>query len=154
VKLALHRSITFWSGLLVMGFIVWAWCDSAGRYSYAYCKYWKFDNGYCGAAISYSPTRRFDTQAGVLPLLVHRAEVLPLPLFIRGGGEILAQDPPGADDPDTTRREWIRSYMRVEGPETWTWFIPHWFLLLTFALLWTALLLWRARRRKRAAGLL
>ena len=31
----LHRSITFWSGLLVMVFIVWAWWDSRGNSTYA-----------------------------------------------------------------------------------------------------------------------
>jgi hypothetical protein len=34
VKLALHRSITFWSGLLVIGFVCWAWWYSLAHFSY------------------------------------------------------------------------------------------------------------------------
>ena len=33
MKLPLHRSIIFWSGILVMAFIVWAWRDSQRYFS-------------------------------------------------------------------------------------------------------------------------
>ena len=45
MKLALHRSLSFWSGLFVMGFICWAWHDSfqmgshaiLGRLGFSHC---------------------------------------------------------------------------------------------------------------------
>ena len=35
----------------------------------------------------------------------------------------------------------------------WTLFLPHWLLMLATALLWSALLLWRARRMRKRKGM-
>jgi hypothetical protein len=41
--------------------------------------------------------------------------------------------------------------MRHRPVKDWELFIPYWLILLAVAVPWLALLIWRARRRKRAA---
>ena len=91
----------------------------------------------------------------------------PPPLFERGAGRDLVAEfteyvdrQPENWSPNTNealrgmgaRRSSIDlgfGSMRYNKVGDWRLFIPHWLILLTVAALWLALLLWRARRRKR-----
>jgi hypothetical protein len=151
VKLALHRSITFWSGILVMGFIGWAWCTSYrygssagfGRYSVEQAvgginivRNWDSWGG-SGFRFYHDPLRpgRFDE------------ELLPSPFYLEGKGKSL---PPRFRRPVKVR-EWLECMGQSAG--SFGLFLPHWLLLLAVALPWSGLLLWRARRRGRAAAI-
>jgi hypothetical protein len=150
VKLALHRSITFWSGILVMGFICWAWRDSHPFESVARR----------GPALI-SNTKGFlcvGHLVGITGDDFHRSkaateyafELLPLPFSVWGGSVRGGTPAPAPEDrsTETFRAAAIRSWSNVTPYRVVC--IPHWFLLLAVAIPWFALLLWRARRRKPA----
>lgn len=128
VKPALHRSLTFWSGILAMAFIGWAWQDSmsyetsiggfiAGRAVGS----WSGEG-----EIALSRVDGVNSLRRTVVMDVHRnpkvgQRLLPSPRYLVEGA------PP-----------FIR---RV--------FFPYWLMLLAVALPWLGLLAWRARRRKR-----
>ena len=79
---------------------------------------------------------------------MNRPEAFPPPAFLRGE----------ARDSDATLRKqaeaWPTTYLGIVklnlSPTTvWGLFIPHWLIFLAVALPWTALLFWRARRRRK-----
>lgn len=122
MKLAPHRSITFWSGILVMGFICWVWWDSERHVTVFYSKHWHLDHSRSGVSIGHNKLDPYRTGA-------FRASLPEA----------------GYDDPRSRLRgEWYASgSKRVE--------LPHWLLLLAVALPWSTLQLWRGQRRKRLA---
>jgi hypothetical protein len=150
MSLALHRSLTFWSGLLVIGFVSWAWWDSltwmnsvspAGRLS-AYSGY----GGLC-AESNDIVVRTTEYGRGRLPRpeLVQAAGIFQSPFFVRGTGR-------GAStrtNSKTLREESYR-FSDVQSPKSWRFFIPFWLILLAVAAPWLGLLVWRARRRAAA----
>ena len=151
VKLALHRSLTFWSGLLVIGFVSWAWWDSltwmnsvsqAGRLS-AYTGY----GGLCAESNDFrSPTTEYGRAKLPRPELAHAAGIFQAPFFVRGTGR-------GAStrtNSKTLREESYR-FSDVQSVKSWRLFIPFWLILLAVAAPWLGLLLWRARRHAAAA---
>ena len=98
MKLALHRSLNFWSGLLVIGFVSWAWWDSltwmssvsqAGRLS-AY-------SGYGGLCIESNdiivPTTDYGRGRLPRPELAQAAGIFQAPLFVRGTACSASRDP-------------------------------------------------------------
>lgn len=133
MKLQLHRSLTFWSGLLVMAFICWAWADSA-RYTSGI--------GYTAENLRVNLINSGNGGSAVCLLFgrgVKGAEPWDsarLPVWEEGSifamPQILKSD---------------------DGLPSTQIFIPHWLLLLAVAVPWAALLLWRAWRRKRAIAL-
>jgi len=152
MKLALHRSITFWSGLLVIAFIGWAWWDSMRHSSWATNSQialtneagalWFSHHG-DGATIPTGSARyqlkRTDLNANWPPL-----KVLPPLCFVRGSYEPDLD----YDSVDSYLDLTVQSY-KVLPENWWVLMIPHWLILLTVAALWLTLLFWRARRRKR-----
>jgi hypothetical protein len=138
MKLNLHRSMTFWFGILVMGFIAWAWWDSGRYQSAAVCRKIEIENFDDGVRISHNTddyyqmvdSEGFDQWRYPAAILARKLKAgsLPRPHFERfddqGSFPFVAR-PPG----------------------DWDLFLPHWLLLLEAALLWGALLAWRARRR-------
>jgi hypothetical protein len=159
MKLDLHRSLSFWSGILVMAFICWAAWDST-----RYCSQGNIGRVIIssqGRAVSVTqmpPKAPFRSYWGQIPFadLTNNLEVpaFPRPMSLRGRGT------PGSQSEIDARRKsygpldywkWKRFIVELNPATHWFLVIPHWLLLLTVALPWTALLLWRARRRKRAA---
>ena len=183
VKLALHRSITFWSGILVIAFLCWACWDSTRAQIYAVYGGCEVRNRNCGVAIGSLEDYK------IQPARAGRRELDPLPASP-------ASDP---DDPfagpQFTKRPglritWPRYFRLMEGEDTdaayrrffgdeeyqrdddpanelgmlfldvimlgvpgdWQLYLPHWILLSAFVPLWLALLVWRARHRKRKVG--
>jgi hypothetical protein len=144
-----HRSITFWSGLLVMSFVCWAWSDSVFWNSALNDRSWYISSSRSGVSAYYTPPpasfgnfrqTRFKASPSNF-----RNPYLPSPSFARGAG--LPQGPIEiADDGSTVgppeRLAWETS--------EWTLFVPYWLILLAIATVWLALLFWRARRRKQA----
>jgi hypothetical protein len=143
----LHRSVTFWSGILVMGFICWAWRDSCETVSVVAYRELRSENAFSGVSITRERVMLVPAFWGRLPPTASFDQRLPRAFFIRGNNGMR---------PDTAllSEASLYGYHRItkyEGPpELWALFIPHWLLLLTVALPWSALLLWRARRWKRA----
>ena len=147
----LHRSITFWSGLLIIAFTCWAWRDSYRYSSFFTTGYWSWANNRGGVQLfhfgsstaQWNGARSYNATRHLQPHLFQRA------FFVRGKGEM--PDPrdfdPGYDSPSTY--EWARYHYRYYPPRMWDLFIPHWLVLTPIVITWLALLAWRARRRKR-----
>lgn len=53
-------------------------------------------------------------------------------------------------DPNTDNL--IRPFMAFSPPADWILLVPHWLILLAVALPWLGILLWRARRIRRASA--
>jgi len=157
----LHRSLTFWSGLLVIAALIWAWRDSmrygssawterAGRILIA--------NAYAGIQVIHegaplsSPYGAGRREFAGDPIVVLFG-ALPPPVLVRKGElthernrEFSARFTTAADRPVYSLREWFE-FISVGGMNL---LIPHWLILSVFTSLWLALLGWRARRRKKA----
>jgi hypothetical protein len=141
----LRRSVTFWSGIVVMAFICWAW-----RVSYEYGSFASYDRAMVEQARGYvSVARSWDT-AGISfdhsPLRPgqYDHELAPPPFYLEGQGKSL---PPPFTGPVTVRTALEWSYMK-KPTDCFGVFVPHWLILIAVALPWLALLFWRARRGK------
>jgi len=154
MKLALHRSVTFWSGLLVMGFLLWAWRDSYYRVGSMTYDTWAANSANGGMLVSYHGTDRFPRfnasygdspgmhpeWAWFQPLVVLRGKAGPPPDW--------AVTMPRMRDARNAYE--LHSLVNEYQPrDRWRVYIPHWLPLLGFALPWTALLAWRAKRRRK-----
>lgn len=142
----LRRSITFWSGILVMGFLLWANWDSRhyitfGGYYLAPDKLLKFtnDSGQLyfaldrGSGINKSSYAERDREEQNYTRDL--TSPLALPQFYSGPTYIY----------------WAPGEMKeIENVTRWQVLLSHSFLFLSCLLLWLGLLLWRARRIRRA----
>lgn len=153
LKLALHRSITFWSGLLVIASVCWGWFYSfrggpyllgwkagAGSIAGGILVHWHPDGGSWPFAIG-------STAAGLAHL--RDAPKLPAPFVIRGGITYAEAGLASPMNDFPTLKMYFQARAPFYEPSYRVWFVPHWCLLLAAGSLWAALLLWRARRRNR-----
>jgi len=148
VKQHLKRSVTFWSGMVVVIFLCWAWADSMfyGSTLRWNCFMAENENGgiQVNSAYSFSGFSAGRSAALALPKNSY-SPVVAAPLILRGKSE------PGPEyHPSSTYRGSLEMMMARRKPEAWLVFIPHWLLLLAVALPWSILLFWRARWRKQA----
>lgn len=161
----LYQSLTFWSGILVMGFICWAWWDSmrvisgvsraglVASNSAAFLAVGRMTNTVPSAV---PPAPGIEFQRESLGLL-HKSVVIsstPLPAFFTGGGatDALLWSPEDIIDPPP-QVTYVRAFeytMITQPHEDWLLVIPHWLILLAVAVPWSGLLLWRARRHRMA----
>jgi len=147
MKLALHRSLTFWSGILVMGFICWAWWDSE-RFSSA-CSRGRLllDNQHSSIFVGLS-TGAYSKRPWMTRETVpdYKREVFPAPFLMRGKNDTRPSMPP----PGVTKRDFALMVVAAMPADYRFALIPHWLFLLFATVPWSGLLLWRARRRKRS----
>jgi len=146
MKLALHRSVTFWSGLLVMGFILWSWGISYQWRSYV--NYRGFAaiqaEGYVSLGRTGWPTAR-DAGAKRVPRGQYTFQLVPPP-FIARGQESIVDPAPSGPRPYRDALLWAYSSSPLDA---WGVFLPHWVLLLAWCAAWLGLLVLRTRKRKR-----
>lgn len=130
----LHRSLSFWSGILVMSFLVWAWNDSTRHLT-------AMEGKLRGASILLTNHRQ-SMNAGFIDR--------PRP----SASWDFARLP--ATEGDTPERdlsfEVVELDPNIHGKSGTLAriAIPHWLLLLFVAVLWSGLLIWRARCIRRA----
>lgn len=155
MKIALHHSMTFWSGLLVLGFFGYAWRESTLWNSQFMTGPYEVRNHHSAVTMVYSGSAwNFDfdeTRASYREL-----DRLPAPFFVRAEGrtwtptradlEVWSEEVRDAP----TERERMQINLRYRRASDWALSIPHWLILLAFAVPWLALLLWRAQRRSKA----
>ncbi|MCW1916965.1 hypothetical protein OJ996_25475 [Luteolibacter sp. GHJ8] len=146
MRLALHRSIAFWSGILVMGFFGWAWWDS-----------YRHDSWYT--------TRHFSgsNAAGAVSLALYQVNMspwsgrrdiapsdLPRPAFTKL--EFISDEPDISGSVSSIPHSGERVRIMLSGARGGVYRIlnlPHWLILLVVAIPWFALLAWRVRRHRR-----
>lgn len=139
----LKRSLTFWSGILVMFFTVWAWVDSNMMES-------RVSRGRFAAFHNYGVIR-FQKTNHPGPTAAQRGPnpeswplFLPL-IFCRGG---TAPEGNVAHVEEASFEKQLRNYMSTEPSDTWIMVIPHWLIILAVTLPWSGMLLWRAKRSR------
>ena len=156
----LYRSLTFWSGILMMAFICWAWWDSTQCLSTFTWPGGRVVHRFSGASITWSSACATDEieasreePEGMSK--TWKAEPFPPPLLLTRSRTF---DP--FDDRYFelmgTAGVWPKNPMgmHLDGLKFGSTgdrfiFIPHWILLLGVALPWSGMLVWRARRMRR-----
>jgi len=151
MKPALHRSVIFWSGILVIAFTCWAWRDSQ-RFSLNVDNgIWCFSQDQSAVSIWRPDTimpRDLTVERGA-PDRAFRTEIFPAPLFMRGGDQRFSDEEWQRDrNSRPSVREDIIRVWRKSQPSALILYLPYWLLLCAFTVAWAALLLWRAKRRK------
>lgn len=147
MRLALHRSIAFWFGILVMGFIGWAWLDS-----------YQHDAWYTTRHLSGSNV------AGAVSVALYQVNMGPsagrraIPESDRDR-PVFAEFSVIGNEPQVTlpMNNWLNSSERLRlmlsgahGAVYRIFYLPHWLIFLAAALPWLGLMLWREKRMKRA----
>lgn len=146
--LPLHRSLVFWSGLLIFAFILWAWVESMKHHS-SWTRYrrpdaWQIANH--GSALSFKKARLVPFE-GTSVLVVRDGP----PRWAR-----VTEHPA-----DRHGKRWFPSAIQWKGADRYyepfdhrylMWARPssmaiaHWVVLLVYLPLWLGLSIWRARR--------
>jgi hypothetical protein len=152
MKLALHRSLIFWAGLLVIAFTCWAWWDSCSHSSMLSWKQCHASSEARGIIISRRPYGSGALETGrtfVAPTPYRRwpREFLPPPFLVHGR-DVLPVKPAISHSWQTVQQHRTDGH----GPGSWTFYLPYWLILLALPVPWSLALLWRARRLKRATG--
>jgi hypothetical protein len=147
MKPDLHRSFTFWSGLLVMGFVCWAWWDSYSMAAYATFRHYYAESVHSGVTVIQRNTNSGIVAHYSTPEVSHpERTTFPTPFVLPA----YDGDPPdrASVEVDLTLAKNTPSYHRALGHRfNWAILIPHWLILLAVAAVWLGLLFWRARRR-------
>jgi hypothetical protein len=164
-----YRWKSFWLGILVLGFLGWAWVDSLRYESWITVQHVNVSNG--GGALtlsnefSFFPTEAVEWGRNDLKELSEvEVSAFVVPLFYFGGEP---PNPEPSDVPDywayslvtsdnvestvsMPYREFIAR--RFQPPTDWGIFIPLWLVLLVFMILWSAWLLfhWKREQKKLA----
>jgi hypothetical protein len=144
----LHRSITFWSGLLVMGFVCWAWRDSSSHDTSFSCR-----GGYVTSANEYLAVVQVPQDVDAVAEFKRYEfdcegyESFASPFFIRGGGR---RDADLIPSDARTWKEEVAPAWQSEPVNEWALYLPYWLILLTVAAVWLLLLFMRARRRNKS----
>ncbi|WP_035606281.1 hypothetical protein [Haloferula sp. BvORR071] len=139
MKAALHRSVTFWAGLLVMGFVCWGWYRSssflnAGGNSFVY-----LGNIGSGIFVSHDEKKSPDWHWVDEPITGGMPLRIALPSFAMQTNDMERPFVLGSRD----------EVMASTWPGAWVAFLPHWLILLAVATVWLLLLSIRARRRRK-----
>lgn len=140
----LYRSITFWSGILMMAFICWASSFSRGKYSYLNAP--PFAMNSTNGIVFLMNFGASDWTAGHVDRGSLDGGRFPPLVFLRGEGKPRQRSSATAP----TLREVMKHGMRARATNCWLLAIPHWLILFAVALSWSGALLWRARRIRRA----
>jgi hypothetical protein len=141
MKQQLHRSLTFWSGILVMIPVLWCWRDSR-----------RFESSGAWGRLSLvqagSGVVAYWSKATSKPdLSISREEALVFPLIRTSsqGERVLAL----RNEEGRTDLTFFPRPLVCDESKRFSVFIPHWAILLALGLPWLALLVIRARCRNR-----
>ena len=129
----LYRWKSFWFGLLVLGFLGWAWRDSFTRYTSVIAMRASASQAAGGIVFVYRPaTSPFRILQSREALAIYAPEGR-----LRGFSSPQAGDPPVPLCPPFLRHEQAGL------------FVPHWFLVLLFFIPWVSFLAWRWRQQRK-----
>lgn len=141
----LYRSLTLWSGVLVITFLSWAWWDSFRHDTWRTESHFACSN-VAGAVSLGCYQANFGKSAGRRDISL---SAVPRPVFaalsfIDGGSKVTVP----AYEPNSGER--LRAIFS-SVPSGFFWFlnVPHWLLILSCLVPWLSLLAWRRRRVRR-----
>lgn len=151
----IYRWKTFWLGLLVTCFLTWAWHDSMRSNSRVVWSPAYAANGGGGISLGRLSSRGIAPGSPVLwgrdvPAFKIASPLFAAPLALRGGG-VASFDSDAAEAIyfAPSYRESMIAFMRCQPGKDGLLFIPHWLVLLAFALPWSTFLIWRTRRQRK-----
>ncbi|WP_035603722.1 hypothetical protein [Haloferula sp. BvORR071] len=155
MKPALHRSLIFWSGILVMTFIVWAWWESEFSRVAVITRDNELVSRTSGIALVHHPGMERTKPIGMtwaeMSCSADPSMRLAQPGILHWKRFGLPLDSSGGEPGDPALREYkiYAMWGWTSAGAGWLCFIPYWLVLLVVAIPWLALLAWRARRRRR-----
>ncbi|MEK7951734.1 hypothetical protein WKV53_14545 [Luteolibacter sp. Y139] len=167
---AFYRWKSFWLGVMVLGFLTWAWWDSIHWESY-FCygqKYFRqAGSGICLADRGYS--MGLPPEGYRLPLDGQRFSLwstegvlwrevrfdAPEMLHVSGDPEPLHKYrivPKGGDAsvPRNAAAVHFGGVLSIPVRGAWAIYIPHWLVMVCFAVPWVGFIWWRGRRERKA----
>ena len=148
-----HRSLVFWAGLLVMGFISWAWVDS-----------WWTVSGLSNGNLTVA-----STESGVFfgsnarrankswdAVREHRPPLFPplklsLPFILSGTGVDSMHHEKFVKRSAPDLRTHFEEVMRFRRANSIMIYMPYWLVMVAASMLWLPLLAWRWRKVKCAS---
>ncbi|QJE99127.1 hypothetical protein [Luteolibacter luteus] len=143
-----HRSLIFWSGLLVMGFINWAWWDSCRMITGIGGHGWTMASADAGLLVSkVDPLEApgFGANREKSESLT-KAWDLSLPFIVEGGGAEPMKQPAWVEEPrgpgQSLESRW-EEIMAIAPAGMMTAYVPYWLVMISVALLWLSGLAWR-----------
>lgn len=149
----LSRSLTFWSGILVISFVCLAWFSSYFFTSETGWDCFSMENSCGGVQMDSAYSRSGFRMGGEWKPALNDGRslsVMTAPFVLRG---TMGQASRGKSaDPDSYRGA-IESMLSRRDSRAWVIFIPHWIFLLAAALPWAGLLYWRSQRTREAVAL-
>jgi hypothetical protein len=141
----LHRSLSFWSGMLVMAFLCWAWRDSFLRDTWRTESHFACSN-VAGAVSLGCYQTNFSKSAGRRDISPHAA---PRPAFA-AFSFIDSSSKVTLPSSELNSGETLRFYLSSVPSGAYVFLnVPHWLLILLCLVPWLLLLAWRWRRMKR-----
>lgn len=144
--MGLRRSLIFWAGVLVMGFLAWAWRDSLHYESFYMRGGYVAASSWGGVAVLRDQSLPSD-YGRVRGRRIHPLYLLQRPFFLRGQGKTGSQEDAGKSPYLDVRQ---RRDLQNQPPGVWILYLPYWLLLGVVGLAWMGMMIWRARRWKRA----
>lgn len=153
MRYPLHRSLVFWGGILVMGFVVWAWWDSGRNTVRLFARDYSLDARNSGVSVIHHGG--FDAGFTMFRFAMSGPEAekmrLARPGFVRWerhGAHRLQQKEPM--DPALRQQVTFAMWGWASLGDGWICFIPHWLMLTGTAAVWLAVMAWRVRRWRKA----
>lgn len=148
----LYRSITFWSGLLVMGFICWTWWYSMRFQVHASWGRSSSITAYGHLGWLYSPSilpQNFSYSVDFSgPASPGEPSSFGWPALLKGLNYDTSSLPELPDGAWSFADHMERSFALSSGLDARMLILPHWLLLLAVAVPWVGLLLWRMKAWK------
>lgn len=145
----LRRSFAFWAGVLVLGFLAWAWWDSLH-----YGSRWAAGNyeGHSsrGGVLLLRNDRPSAPGIDRGPLWGNAASPLPRPFLMRGQGVPDTQT--CATVNGDTLQETYREVMPYKSRGAWVTYVPYWLMVAVAGAGWGGVMMWRVRRARVAAA--
>jgi len=157
MKPALRRSLSLWSGLIVMAFLGWAWAQSHHRGAFISGGKGSVASIAGGVFVHWNPAKTSSPIAlghvGPLLMQLEGEPKMPRPFAIRGGLIYAEAGLVSVTDSFPTLERLFQARAPNYPPGYRLWFAPYWCLLLTAGMLWTILLAWRILQRNRTVTL-
>jgi len=150
----LHRSLTLWAGLITILFTAWMWWDSCTQVTIIQWKQFWTGNvlrGFYILRVPHSDNELLFQRVPWVPSATQDYHKLFQPPFL-AHSEAKEGDTP-LFPPSGTLQQNQQASVNRRGPGSWCLYIPYWLILPPILLTWTALLIFRARRRQRAITL-
>ena len=160
----LHRSLTFWAGLLVMASLLWGWWDSmrhltvlrhsdhamisagGGLTVSRWDGFWMTGSGFVFEHGTFEGNSESLREVG-----------LRWPIYLRNSGPVWQERMmthfllPGDGKPEDPLTPLLLAPV-MGGQGDWMLYLPYWLLVLVLPLPWGAMLVWRWQRISRAGA--